>query len=304
MRRPPVALIALALALACGGGSGAAPALGVTTVARPAFPLRTRGVAYKMPETAALPRVNAEPSYAPLPLVGPPRTSRAARIVIDPGHGGKDPGATGRGGLLEKDVALEVAQKLAACLHEKGVQVILTRQTDVFVPIDHRVAMANRERPDLFISIHANSDNVRSLRGARVLYPRDRPRQSRRIHSIEAARLIESALGPVTGCIGKTNGAIGDRRGLELLRETHVPAVLVEVDFLSNRTSERMLATPAYCSAIANAIGGAVTEYLRPQGTPRRSSAAPGVAPFHHGSPPPGRTRSVASASLRPHSEP
>jgi N-acetylmuramoyl-L-alanine amidase len=188
---------------------------------------------------------------------------RACKVVIDPGHGGTDPGTTGRSGLHEKDVVLDIALKLAAYLQGKGVRTVLTRQSDTFMSPDDRVAVANRERPDLFISIHANSCRAHSVRGAMTFYAgADRKR------SVESARLIESALRPVSGCVQDSSGVIEDQRGLDVLQETLTPSVLVEVDFLSNRISERMLASPAHRSAIANAIGGAVMEYLREQNAP------------------------------------
>lgn len=201
---------------------------------------------------------------APLPLVSPPRASWSAKIVIDPGHGGRDPGTTGRSGLHEKDVVLDVALKLVAYLRERGVQAILTRQSDIFVSLKDRVAVADRERPDLFISIHANSSSVQSLRGAMTLYPYDGPRESNPNPSEEAGSLIESALESVTGCSRtRDSGVVEDVRQLRLLRQTHVPAVLVEVDYLSNGVSQRKLASSSYRSAIADAIGDAVTAYLR-----------------------------------------
>jgi N-acetylmuramoyl-L-alanine amidase len=222
------------------------------------------GIAIGGAAVIAMTEIGQGSADAPLQLVSRPRASRSAKIVIDPGHGGTDPGTTGRSGLHEKDFVLDVALKLAAYLRGKGVQAILTRQSDIFVSLKNRVAVADRERPDLFLSIHANSNNVHSLRGAMTLYPYDGPRESNPNPSEEAAGLIESALEPVTGC-GKTrnSGVIEDVRRLRLLRQTHVPAVLVEVDYLSNGVSERKLASSAYRSAIADAIGGAVTAYLR-----------------------------------------
>lgn len=103
----------------------------------------------------------------------PQARSRPYKVVVDAGHGGKDPGAMGRGGLREKDVNLDVARRLALFLEEHGVDVVMTRRSDVYVPLEDRTAIANRVNPDLFVSIHANSDNLRSLQGAMFLYPDD-----------------------------------------------------------------------------------------------------------------------------------
>lgn len=91
-------------------------------------------------------------------------------IVIDPGHGGKDPGAVGRNGLLEKDVVLKVALKTRDALRKKGYRVVLTRSTDVFLPLEERTAIANTENADLFLSIHANSAPNRKARGLETYY--------------------------------------------------------------------------------------------------------------------------------------
>ena len=88
------------------------------------------------------------------------------KVVLDPGHGGKDPGATGPSGLTEKEVNLDVARRLARLLREHGVEVVLTRTSDVFIPLEERSHLANREQPDLFISIHADASPRASAAGA------------------------------------------------------------------------------------------------------------------------------------------
>ena len=88
--------------------------------------------------------------------------SNLRKIVIDPGHGGKDPGAIGRGGLTEKSVNLSVSRRLAKILRARGVKVVLTRSRDVFLSLDQRVRICNREKPDLFLSIHANANVSRA----------------------------------------------------------------------------------------------------------------------------------------------
>ena len=93
------------------------------------------------------------------------------RIVVDAGHGGKDPGAVGANGLLEKDVTLAMAKKLAARLEEElDCEVILTRKTDIFIPLEERTAIANKVGADLFISIHANASVNRSAQGVETYY--------------------------------------------------------------------------------------------------------------------------------------
>jgi len=248
-----------------------------------------------------------KPAYTP-PTARPARRRPAKwdfKVVIDPGHGGKDPGAV-YGGLKEKDVNLDIARRLAAHLRSRGVTVVLTRRKDVYVSLSERVRISNKQQPDLFLSVHANAEVSRKQHGAMSLYPDDGPRDGRpgvfaraklaarkrslplrsigaggpvgtaamlavtsatfesyRMRSIQAARLIQEALSPVTGCIPRANGIIEDFRGIRVLRGVQAPAVLVEVDFLSNRSSRRKLARTGYRAAIAEAIAGAVITFLK-----------------------------------------
>ena len=95
----------------------------------------------------------------------------ARRVIIDPGHGGHDPGATGRDGLREKDLVLDISRRVAKFLEaEDSYEVILTRNTDVFIPLEERTAIANSKGADLFISIHANSSRNRRARGLETYY--------------------------------------------------------------------------------------------------------------------------------------
>ena len=116
------------------------------------------------------------PRKRPRPGVRPLRGR--FKVVIDPGHGGRDPGAV-YGGLREKDVNLDVARRLAAYLESDGVGVVMTRRRDVYVSLNDRVAIANRQRPDLFLSIHANAEVSRKQHGAMSLYPDDGTRDGR-----------------------------------------------------------------------------------------------------------------------------
>ena len=234
--------------------------------------------------------------------------NRTFKVVIDAGHGGRDPGAIGPTGLYEKVVNLDVATRLARHLRSRGVRVILTRTRDMHLARTHkedlrkRAAIANREQPDLFMSIHANAEVTRTQHGAMSLYPDEvtlskamsdvktngaralSPRklgaggmvgdramlavagatfESYRARSKRAAATIQKALAPVTGCVPRANGVIEDFRGLHVLRNVRAPAVLVEVDFVSNRSSERKLRKAAYRESIAKAIAAAVEKFLK-----------------------------------------
>ena len=91
-------------------------------------------------------------------------------VVIDPGHGGRDKGAS-RSGLNEKDIVLEIARRVAPLLEARGIKVVWMRRTDVFISLQNRVAIANRRQPDLFLSIHANTEPTNTVRGALTFYP-------------------------------------------------------------------------------------------------------------------------------------
>ena len=106
------------------------------------------------------------------PVVEPPekKPRRTFKVVLDPGHGGKDPGAV-RAGVKEKDINLDVAQRLAPLLKAQGVSVVWTRRADVGMSLSERVAVGNRARPDLFLSIHANTEPTNRTRGAMTMYP-------------------------------------------------------------------------------------------------------------------------------------
>ena len=96
---------------------------------------------------------------------------KVGRVVIDPGHGGKDTGSIGPTGLLEKDLVLDVALRLKKLLEERlGTDVMLTRSGDEFVPLEERTAIANQHGADLFISIHANSSRSRRVSGAETFF--------------------------------------------------------------------------------------------------------------------------------------
>lgn len=253
---------------------------------------------------AAPPVATATATPGQAPAIRPVKTGNF-HVVLDAGHGGKDPGAVGRTELREKDINLEVALRLGRTLQSKGVKVTYTRNSDVYVELDDRAAIANRANPDLFISIHTNADERRGLRGAMTLYPDngvdDKPGimgralaaaskvsagflgangslgqgallpavsatfEGNRIRSIQAARTIQNSLAPVTGRFYRDNGIIEDFRGLRVLRSVHAPAVLVEVDFLSNTTSERKLATTSYRTSIAEALNKGVIDFLEKQ---------------------------------------
>lgn len=223
-------------------------------------------------------------------------------VMVDPGHGGKDPGAVGRRlNLLEKDVALDVSQRVARMLRERGVEVRMTRTTDVFIELDDRVAMANRARPDLFVSIHADAAERSSVHGSTVFYPDDRPGGG--VADVEHRAKRQSRGGAVPldeigaeGTLSRPvqNAVLGEmmqeyrsrswRAGRHILdalaREagTHsrgvreapfrvvrfprCPSVLVELDFLTNPAAEQRMSRPEHRERLARGVAEGVMAYL------------------------------------------
>ncbi|MBN2446382.1 MAG: N-acetylmuramoyl-L-alanine amidase [Phycisphaerae bacterium] len=213
-------------------------------------------------------RAYPTPRTVPLQPTPTPRVEKSAgrmigpkTIVIDPGHGGRDPGAPGVGPQPEKVVNLAIANKLAAVLKQRGANVICTRTADTFPTLDERAALADRHRADLFVSIHADSARRADASGATVYLARNATTQSR-----SAGQNITMALERA----GIASRGV-QRAGYRVLVGHSRPAVLVECGFLSNRTEAAKLATSSYQDRIANAIAEGVTDHFV-GGTVRASS--------------------------------
>ncbi len=222
-------------------------------------------------------------------------TNRLRRIVVDPGHGGKDPGAIGPRGTMEKDVNLALALELARRLRrELGCEVILTRDTDVYLPLEERTAIANRVGADLFISIHANASQNRSIRGVETYYlnfssseraaavaARENGTSLQQISDLEMilfdlmanAKINESSRfaaeiqsSMVTGLQGhysevRDNGV---RQGpFYVLLGATMPSVLVEAGYLSNPQDENLLRSRRYQERVADAIVAGVKKFAK-----------------------------------------
>lgn len=179
----------------------------------------------------------------------------ANTVVIDAGHGGRDPGTRSRNGVLEKNVNLAIALAVAAQLRAQGIHVLLTRDRDVFVSLDQRAGIANRCGADLFVSIHCDSNARKSATGFSVIMPMSR-----------AGQASEAALGlseDLQAAGARRHTLRRDNRGLRVLERTHSPAVLVEVGFLSNSSEASALNTTARRKMIAASLAEGITEYLR-----------------------------------------
>lgn len=185
----------------------------------------------------------------------PPARSLARKgrpvVIVDPGHGGKDPGAIGIGGLQEKNVILPISKRIAQLLEEKGIQAVLTRDSDYFVGLQGRVDIGERANADLFVSIHANSLPTRpDVSGLETYYFDSGNRLAQTIHN----NVLQ-------------NVNIRDRRVRKarfyVLRKSSMPAVLVEVGFVTGNVDAPKLATSDYQNQMAEAIVRGILQYIR-----------------------------------------
>jgi len=219
------------------------------------------------------------------------------RIVIDPGHGGHDPGAVGLYGLCEKDVVLDISLKLRDILSSNPLyEVFLTRETDVYIPLEARTAIANKKNADLFISIHANASPKRKAKGIETYLLNwtdndeanrvaarenkislkkmqeinrqmdeiggilnDLERQMKRDESVHLANQIQNSI----------VGSLNNREDLGVkwamffvLFGARMPSVLVEVSFISNPEEEKLLSDAFYRLQIAQAIADGIGRYF------------------------------------------
>jgi N-acetylmuramoyl-L-alanine amidase len=232
------------------------------------------------------------PPEAPVTLSGP--AAPAIRtIVIDPGHGGDDVGAKGPKGTLEKDVTLDVARRLKAAIEGRlGIRVILAREDDHLVPLDDRASIANNNKADLFISLHANASPSRESRGAEVFYlsldgygeeakkmaenPQANPLPSlgggrRDVEFIlwdmaQARHLAESAV--FAGMIEESLRPRVEMRSqsiqqaaFRVLVGANMPAVLVEMGFITNPEQEAQLTSDAFKNAVVQSLYEATVRY-------------------------------------------
>ena len=198
----------------------------------------------------------AQPKPTPAPPTMPPqqtRTIKGTTIVVDAGHGGKDPGAVKPlSRLPEKTIVLDIGQKLAAILRQRGARVIMTRVSDVFVELDDRAAMADRTLADLLVSVHADSAHRLSASGMGLYIARNASKESQRI----AHRLD----GVIKRSGVKSRGI--HRAGLRVLVGHSRPSILVECGFLSNAGDARKLNTPAHRARVAQIIADGITDHF------------------------------------------
>jgi N-acetylmuramoyl-L-alanine amidase len=298
------------------------------TDTKPALPTTTSAVVIRSPEpviasvltppppepstavVAAKPTVPPNTPVTTAPATPAPRAPRAngaggfslarqlglgvSRIVIDPGHGGHDPGAQARG-VSEADLTLDIALKLEALLlAEPGIDVILTRRTDEYIPLEERTAIANREGADLFLSIHANTSRNTAASGietyflsfagtpdAEAVAARENSAHEGEMHRLpdmikaialnnkldesrDLAGMVQESLVARLRRSNKTAVNRGVKKApFVVLIGAEMPSVLAEVSFLTNRQEAQLLKTPAYKQRIAEALHAAVMRYRR-----------------------------------------
>lgn len=245
-------------------------------------------------QTAIIPK--AEPAK-PV-ITGNFRVRKLREVILDAGHGGKDPGTIGYAKSLEKEVVLDITKRLKRMLEEQGIKVHMTRTNDKFISLQDRTAFASRTKADAFISIHANSAKKRSVQGVEVFALRnlsaaeknDVKRTANRkimLDSLAADKsnpylevLVDELMYShkqgesyrLAQNIGKDlSRSLKIRHrgtktaGFYVLRNTLIPAVLVEVGFLSNPKEERMLKSGRYREKVARSIARSLIGYSKGQ---------------------------------------
>lgn len=184
-------------------------------------------------------------------------------VVIDPGHGGNDPGKVGVSGIKEKDINLEISMKLKKCLENKGIEVIVTRDKDQCLAtpgarnkktsdMSNRVELINSSQAMLFVSIHQNSYPDADVKGAQVFY------YGKSQESELLAKRIQDKL--ISTVDSENHRTIKTGNDLYILRKTTIPGVIVECGFLSCPREEAKLCDEEYQEKIANAIADAIEE--------------------------------------------
>jgi len=220
------------------------------------------------------------------------------RVVIDPGHGGKDPGCIGKNGLQEKTVVLDVCKELQKILSRyNGLEVILTRETDIFLPVESRPVIANQKRADLYISVHANAFPNRKRSGVQTFFLNFSSdpsvtaiaaqenatstknisemkeiitkitRNSKIIESKELATRIQSNLTRMLSTEYKDVKDLGVKGGpFWVLIGGEMPSVLVEISHLSNSREAERLKSAKYRRLVAQGIFNGIKDYVESLG--------------------------------------
>jgi N-acetylmuramoyl-L-alanine amidase len=257
---------------------------------------RLEPVVSAMPERIVVPKLEEHQAVTEKKVKHPKKTviSKIRRIVVDPGHGGHDPGAVGPSGIQEKDVVLAIGLKLRDLFKEElGVDVVMTRSTDIFIPLEERTAIANKVGADLFLSVHANAALNRSAAGIETYYlnlaKTEKVAQlaaKENGTSLEKVSVLQAILFDLMANYKLNDSAhladevqkalhkkirtrhpdvknLGVKQGpFYVLVGASMPSILVETAFLSNANEESRLKDPAYLDMSAEGILDGVRSYI------------------------------------------
>lgn len=235
------------------------------------------------------PGVSSKPGVSLSVLAG----LKVKKVVLDPGHGGSDPGAVGIGGILEKDLTLDLARRLKKKLEKLGLEVKLTRESDRFVALEERTAIANTARADLFISLHFNAHKVKKLSGIETFYldltddryslklaARENATSEKSIsdlqyiladlalksHVEDSAVLARQVQSSLVGSLRKRYKKVRDLKVkyalFYVLLGARMPAILVEASFISNPDEGARCADKTYRERLAEAIARGVEQFM------------------------------------------
>ncbi|CQD37957.1 N-acetylmuramoyl-L-alanine amidase AmiC [Yersinia mollaretii] len=242
---------------------------------------------------------------AETPKVGKAGRDRPIVIMLDPGHGGEDPGAIGRNKTREKDIVLQIARRLRALIQkEANMRVFMTRNEDVFIPLKVRVAKARKQRADLFISIHADAFTSQAARGSSVFALSTKGATSTAARFLAQTQNEADQIGGVSksgdryldhtmidllqtatindslkfgkevlnrmGKINKLHKNRVDQAGFAVLKAPDIPSILVETAFISNLEEERKLRTSHFQQQVAESIFAGIKAYFANGGTMAR----------------------------------
>lgn len=217
------------------------------------------------------------------------------RIVIDPGHGGKDPGCYINGGIKEKDIVLDMAKRLKTKLEKRlGCEVLLTRTTDIFIPLDERTAFANIKKADLFISLHVNAHKESAIHGIETYFlnmatdkqavlvaARENATSEKNISDLqsilndlmlntkisESSRLAHSVQDGIMGDLKKkyqVNKSLGVKQApFYVLIGAEMPSILIETGFLTNSIERKKLISDNYKEILSEGVSKGIESYIK-----------------------------------------
>jgi N-acetylmuramoyl-L-alanine amidase len=224
-------------------------------------PISGSRIASRPPESVPItvPRTTT-PTYRPTPKQDTSPSVRPSNgrvlVMLDPGHGGKDPGAVGLGGLREVDVLFPIAKRVSEILEKQGIAVKMTRNSDYFVGLDERVSISREAGATLFVSIHANSiDNRPDVNGLELY------------HYNIGQSFAETVHRATIDYVNKNGFYLNDRRVRSarflVLRKSTIPAILVETGYLTNEAEVARLRNPEYQRVMAEGIAKGIVQYVR-----------------------------------------